>query len=95
MSISLGGDNRLIDVISTHTPALAFPYPGDSEQAMRIGKLAEKGFIHSLRAEDLQPETLREKILHALIRPYPKVDIAMGGAEKMSERIKAILAANR
>ena len=95
LSISLGGDNTLIDVISSHTPALAFPYPGDSEQAMRIGKLAEKGFIHSLRAEDLLPETLREKILTALMRPYPKVDIAMGGAEKMSERIKDLIALAR
>jgi predicted glycosyltransferase len=91
LSVSLGGDNTLMDVISTGTPGLAFPYPGNSEQSTRINKLAEKGFIHALSTEDLKPDKLRQRILHALSCPYPEVAIAMDGAAKMSAEIRAIL----
>jgi len=91
LSISMGGDNTLIEVISTHTPGLAYPYPGNSEQAMRIKKLAEKGFISALTANDLQPEKLRIKIMAALRYPYPDVKIALNGAFNMSEKIRSIL----
>lgn len=92
LSISLGGDNTLIDVISTQTPGLAFPYPGNSEQDVRIQKLSAHGFVHPITVEDLNPERLLAKIQAALVRPYPKVEIALNGAVNMSERIKAILA---
>jgi predicted glycosyltransferase len=95
LSISLGGDNTLIDVISTQTPGLAFPYPGNSEQDVRIQKLAAHGFVHPITAEDLSPEHLLAKIQAALVRPYPNVDIALNGAVNMSERIKAILAESK
>jgi predicted glycosyltransferase len=91
LSISMGGDNTLIDVISTKTPGLAFPYPGNSEQDMRIKKLAEKGFIHPLTIEDLNPEHLCTKILETLSHPYPNITIALNGAIKMSEKIRSIL----
>jgi predicted glycosyltransferase len=91
LSISLGGDNTLADVISTNTPGLAFAYPGNSEQETRINKLAEKGFISPLTANDLKPEKLRGKIKQAINHPYPQIKIAMNGAVKMSEQIKGIL----
>jgi predicted glycosyltransferase len=92
LSISLGGDNTLIDVISTQTPGLAFPYPGNSEQDVRIQKLAAHGFVYAITVEDLNPERLSAKIQATLVRPYPNVEIALNGAINMSERIKAILA---
>jgi predicted glycosyltransferase len=61
LSISMGGDNTLTDVISTQTPALAFPYPGNSEQEVRINKLATKGLIQSLAMADFAPENSRKK----------------------------------
>lgn len=95
LSISMGGDNTLMDVISSKTPGLAFPYPGNSEQDTRINKLAEKGYIHPLSAEDLHPERLCIKIREALKKPYPNLQIAMNGASVMSEKIKAILSGIR
>lgn len=91
LSISMGGDNTLMDVISSKTPGLAFPYPGNSEQETRINKLAVKGYIQPLSVEDLHPERLCKKIREALKQPYPKLNIAMNGAWNMSEKIKAIL----
>ncbi len=95
LSISMGGDNTLMDVISTKTPGLAFPYPGNSEQDTRINKLSEKGYIHSLSVEDLHPERLCIKIRETLNQPYPDIKIAMNGAWNMSEKIKAILSVIR
>jgi len=91
LSISLGGDNTLTDVISTQTPGLAFPYPGNSEQEVRINKLVGKGLIQPLSMNDLTPEKFRKKILAALGAPYPQISIQMDGAKAMSEKIKSIL----
>lgn len=91
LSISMGGDNTLMDVIGTKTPGLAFPYPGNSEQGTRIGKFAEKGFIHKLGLDDLAPSRLSEKIREALNQPYPDIKIAMDGASNMSRKIKTLL----
>ena len=92
VSISMGGDNTLLDVLTARTPALAYPYQGNSEQGFRIRKFAEKGLLHELRAEDLAADRLKEKIELALRTPYPTREIAVDGARTMSDRIKAVLA---
>ena len=91
LSISLGGDNTLMDVISTRTPALAFPYGGNSEQGLRIQKLSGKGFISVLSQTDLTPALLCTKIRVAINQPYPDEIIAMNGAVEMSNRIALII----
>ena len=91
LSISMGGDNTMLDVISTRTPALAFPYPGNTEQDVRITKLALKGFVHALSVADFPAERLRNRIEVALKAPYPESAIAMNGAINMSEKISTIL----
>lgn len=91
VSISMGGDNTLLDVLSARTPALAYPYQGNSEQGFRIAKFAEKGLLHALRPEDLGAERLREKIELALRTPYPTRSIAVDGARATSDRIRAVL----
>lgn len=91
LSISLGGDNTLMDVISTRVPALAFPYPGNTEQALRIEKLARKGFVTPLTPDDLPAERFKVKIAAALEAPYPEASIATNGAAVMSDHIRKIL----
>lgn len=91
VSISMGGDNTLLDVLTARTPALAYPYQGNSEQAFRICKFAQQGLLHELRPEDLVPERLKEKIELALRTPYPTRTIAVNGARTTSDRIKAVL----
>ena len=92
LSISLGGDNTLLDVITTRTPALAYPYQGSSEQGLRIARLAAAGFVHALEPADLEPARLRSRIGHALATPYPERHIAADGARRTAERISATLA---
>jgi predicted glycosyltransferase len=91
LSISLGGDNTLMDVISTQTPALAFPYMGNSEQVLRIGKLAAKGFIDQLAVEDLAPARLCMRIEAILKRSYPEQTLMLDGARVLSRRIRNLL----
>jgi len=91
LSISLGGDNTLMDVISTRTPALAYPYAGNSEQGLRIEKLAGKGFVFPLTENDLVPERLSIKIRTTINQTYPQQAIAIHGAAEISRRISVIL----
>jgi predicted glycosyltransferase len=92
VSISMGGDNTLLEVLSARTPALAYPYQGNSEQGFRIRKFAEQGLVHELRREDLVAERLKDKIELALRAPYPTRAIATDGARVTSDRIRAVLA---
>jgi predicted glycosyltransferase len=91
LSINMGGDNTLMDVVTARTPSLAYPYAGNSEQGFRISKFAQRGFVHVLTAEDLEPARLRQRIEHALSTPYPDGTIAADGAVVTSERIRAVL----
>lgn len=92
VSICMGGDNTLLDVITARTPTLAYPYQGNSEQGFRIKKFSEKGLLHALEAADLAPERLKEKIELALSTPCATKSIAINGAFLTSEKIKAVLA---
>ncbi|MBD9356848.1 glycosyltransferase family protein [Methylomonas albis] len=91
LSISLGGDNTLMDVISTRTPALAYPYAGNSEQGLRIEKLVGKGFVFPLTENDLVPERLSVKVRETIKQTYPQQAIAIYGAAEISQRIRVIL----
>jgi predicted glycosyltransferase len=93
LSISLGGDNTLLDVITTRTPALAYPYQANPEQGIRIAKFAEKGFVHALRGDDLVAEQLKARIEFALAAPYPTLEIAVNGARVTSDCILAVIGA--
>jgi predicted glycosyltransferase len=93
VSISMGGDNTLLDVLTARTPALAYPYQGNSEQGTRIRRFAEHGLLHELGSADLASERLKEKIQLALRTPYPERQVAMDGARVTSEKIRTVLSA--
>jgi predicted glycosyltransferase len=92
-SISMGGDNTLLDVITARTPALAYPYQGNPEQSLRIEKFAQKGLLTALSPADLGAERLKAKILHAWTARPPAHPVATDGARVTSQRIRQILSA--
>jgi predicted glycosyltransferase len=91
LSINLGGDNTLMDVITTRTPSLAYPSQHDSEQGFRIDKLAAAGFVRAIGPADLEPARLKSSIEQVLASPYPARSIATDGARVTARLIGAIL----
>lgn len=92
VSISMGGDNTLLDVISAHTPALAYPYQGNSGQGFRIKKFAEASLLQALDGTDLVAERLKVKIELALNTRHPTREFAVNGAFVTREKIRTALA---
>ena len=90
-SISMGGDNTLLDVISARTPALAYPFQGNPEQSLRIAKFASKGLLTALAPADLAAQRLKPLILRALSAPQPVHQLRADGARVTSENIKDIV----
>jgi predicted glycosyltransferase len=91
VSINMGGDNTLLDVIATRTPSLAFPYPGNSEQTIRISKLAEHGWVSQINEADLDPIIVKNRILSILEQAYPNTPINLNGANNISRKIRAVI----
>jgi predicted glycosyltransferase len=82
-----------MDVVSTRTPALAYPYQVNPEQSIRIDKFARQGLVHALAWEDLEAARLKAKIEQALRARYPNIKVALDGAAQTSARIRAVLEA--
>lgn len=91
VSINMGGDNTLLEVLRARTPSLAYPYQDNPEQGIRIRKFAQAGLVHELTRDDLAPARLQALIARALHAPYPQREIAMDGARVTSRRIRAVL----
>jgi predicted glycosyltransferase len=58
LSVSMGGYNTSMNILSAGVPALIWPYPGDREQGLRAQRLARIGAISVIGDEDLQAERL-------------------------------------
>lgn len=91
LSISMGGDNTLMDVVTTRTKALAWPYQDNPEQGLRVRKFAEKGLVHELGADDFAPPRFKQRIEQALAAPYPQQRVNTDGARVTCERILRVL----
>lgn len=91
LSINMGGDNTLLDVIATKTPSLAYPYPGNSEQALRINRLAGNGWVTPVEESDLDGNALAARIKATLARDYPARSIKLDGAATICNKVRQII----
>ncbi len=62
LSVSMGGYNTCMDLITAGVPALIWPFDGDREQPLRADRLADRGLVSVLSSQDLAPSRLAERI---------------------------------
>lgn len=91
LSVSLGGENTLLDVAATRTPALAWPLPGNEEQRLRVERLARLGYVGALRDSELEPARLKARVERALGARYPREPLDLDGARRTGELLAAEL----
>jgi predicted glycosyltransferase len=83
LSVSMGGYNTTMNILTTGVPALVWPFPQNREQRLRAERLADRGLVTVLQDADLQPDRLAavmDKKLSQSTRPVVNIDL--NGAEK-------------
>jgi predicted glycosyltransferase len=94
LSISLGGYNTVMDVLSAGCPAVVVPFAdGDEgEQTYRAREFAKRGLLHLLEADALSAPNLATIVDKALNGKTEKpAGINMSGAESTADLIKNLV----
>jgi predicted glycosyltransferase len=81
LSISMGGYNTSMNLLTCGVPALVWPFEFNREQRLRAQRLAERGALKILNDEDLQHDRLARIMVQTLSETHPgKLDIDLDGA---------------
>jgi predicted glycosyltransferase len=94
LSISLGGYNTTMNILSTGTRALVFPFISENqsgEQSIRAKKLEQMGILRVLYPEDLTGRRLAAKVLSSLDQAPVAHRFDLNGAEKSALKLKQLL----
>lgn len=93
VSVSQGGYNTIMDIVTTGARAVVVPFAGggETEQAQRAGAMAAKGWIELVPEDRLDPPHLAAAIGRAASRPAPRRDLACQGAAETVARIRRLL----
>jgi len=93
LSISMGGYNTIMNILSARTRAIVFPYTAndDQEQYIRAEKLQALGVIEMLHTDDLQPHRLAAVVNAALQKEPASINWRMNGAEQSARAIRRLL----
>ena len=75
LSISMGGYNTTMNILSTQVQAMVLPFAQNREQHLRAERLAARQALTLLANEDLVPDHLAAKIKAAIDRPLRKRNI--------------------
>ena len=73
LSISMAGYNTSLDLITTGTRAIVYPFTGNNnrEQSIRADKLRRLGLVEIIDPQELRPDCLADRMLSVLSRPKP------------------------
>jgi len=81
LSVSMGGYNTCMNILSARVPALVWPSPRDQEQRMRVECLSRLGAMQQLSEAELDPRRLASSIETRLRQSDgPTVKVDMQGA---------------
>jgi len=97
LSISLGGYNTVMDVLSAKCKAIIVPFAdGDEgEQTYRAREFANRGFLHLLSADDLSVDGMVKAIDEAMeANRTGDIDIDLSGAETTARMVSRMVSQN-
>jgi predicted glycosyltransferase len=93
LSISMGGYNTIMNILSTGARAIVFPYTAndDQEQYIRAAKLCQLGVIDMIHPDALEPPKLADVIRATLCRAPAHFECDLRGAEESARLLKELL----
>lgn len=82
LSISQGGYNTVMDILNAGVASVIVPFAahGETEQTFRARKLAERGVLTLLEADQLSPKALAAAVDRALAQSPAALTVDMDGA---------------
>ena len=90
LSISRAGYNTCMNILETRTRAILVPGSLVSDQEFRAHRLSELGLAYTLLPQNLTTDNMAKAIVEALSSAPPVHNIAMNGAVKTRDIIRAI-----
>jgi predicted glycosyltransferase len=96
-SLSQAGYNTALDIVRAGRPAVVVPYAdgGEDEQTRRAARLADLGLLRTVAAAELTPARLVDEVTAALAAPPPPVSLDLGGRERSTAIVAALVATRR
>jgi len=92
LSISMGGYNTTMNLITAGCRALVYPFAQNHEQRMRAKRLEQRGHLQLLTDMDLHPAVLAEKITGILATAPRSAAIMLNGAPRTAEQLQRLAA---
>lgn len=95
LSISQGGYNTVMDVLSAKIPAVIAPYAGgkETEQTLRAALLRDRGGVQVVWEQEMSPQNLATAVDAALDGPLPSAGgIQTDGAKETAQILASALA---
>ena len=90
LSISRAGYNTCMNILETRTRAILVPGSLVSDQEFRAHRLSELGLANTLLPQNLTPDKMAKAIVEALSSAPPVHNIALNGAVKTRDLIRAL-----
>jgi predicted glycosyltransferase len=93
VSVSQGGYNTVLDVLTAAAPAVLVPFADmrETEQAQRAQHLAARGAVEVVMPEDLSPAGLAAAIDRVLGRPRRRLALDTSGVAQTAREIARLL----
>jgi predicted glycosyltransferase len=92
LSVSMGGYNTTMNVLTTGVRSLLLPFTGndDQEQMMRVQRLHDLEIVTRIWPEDLQPSRLASLVLRALGQRPHHIRLDLSGVEKTATLVRSL-----
>ena len=93
ISISMGGYNTTMNILTTGVRAMMLPFVGngDLEQTIRSQKLEKLGILDVIHPADLEPQKFALKIVNCLMKIPKPIKIDLNGVDKTAGFLNSLL----